>query len=134
MPPKIRRYGNNAKIFFNSKNSMISFTEVMSVEEFTVIWKKVKDTLLRLGGPPLRIKLTRIELEPMNLELQNYHIAQFREIWADGRRIVSSPLSTSSNRKARVTKRRKENDTNGMYERCCILSLSLLGKTSRINQ
>ena len=43
-------------------------------EIYAVLFAQIREVLLRLAGPPIRIKLARIEQELISLELQNHYI------------------------------------------------------------
>ena len=54
-------------VFFSSPDTIPG-------EVYTVLFAQTRDILLRLAGPPIRIKISRIEQELLNLEMQSYYI------------------------------------------------------------
>ena len=48
--------------------------ETVPGEVYAVLFAQIRDVLLRLGGPPVRIKIARIEQELISLEMQSHYI------------------------------------------------------------
>ena len=48
--------------------------ETVPGEVYAVLFAQIRDVLLRLGGPPIRIKIARIEQELISLEMQSHYI------------------------------------------------------------
>lgn len=87
--------------------------DTISPEEFVTLWNQIKEVLVRLGGPPIRVRLHRIEHETITTELQNHYVSMFQEQWADGRRLVMTPKSNGSRKKTKSL-RNKNKEDNGM--------------------
>ncbi|XP_071181200.1 uncharacterized protein [Mytilus edulis] len=82
--------------------------DMISPEEFVALWNQIKEVLVRLGGPPIRVRLHRIEHEMITTELQNHYVNLFQDQWADGRKLVMTPKSTGSRKRGRSMKNKKE--------------------------
>lgn len=91
---------------------MLFSSDMISPEEFVALWNQIKEVLVRLGGPPIRVRLHRIEHEMITTELQNHYVNLFQDQWADGRKLVMTPKSTGSRKRGRSMKNKKEE--NGM--------------------
>ena len=60
---------------FNIRQALNPFTaETVPGEVYAVLFAQIRDVLLRLGGPPIRIKIARIEQELISLEMQSHYI------------------------------------------------------------
>ncbi|XP_071116058.1 NACHT, LRR and PYD domains-containing protein 13-like [Haliotis cracherodii] len=66
-------------------------------EEYPVLWKQIGEVLLRLGGPPARIKIQRIDNESVPPDLQNHYIQLIKDIWTlDEKGMFSANLEALS--------------------------------------
>ncbi|OWF40290.1 NLR family CARD domain-containing protein 4-like isoform X2 [Mizuhopecten yessoensis] len=93
----------------------VASMESMAIDEYTRIWRQASEVLFRLGGPPIRVKIHRIEHEVMTPEMQTHYITTFMTAWGDGRKLISSPKSADSLRRARRNRQAKHsNDQNGL--------------------
>ncbi|XP_060072729.1 NLR family CARD domain-containing protein 4-like [Ylistrum balloti] len=96
-------------------HQQVASTEAMAIDEYTRIWRQAREVLFRLGGPPIRVKLHRIEHEVMTPEMQTHYINTFMAGWGDGRKLISTPKSADSLRKARRNRQTKNsNEQNGL--------------------
>ncbi|XP_069136254.1 NLR family CARD domain-containing protein 4-like isoform X2 [Argopecten irradians] len=96
-------------------HQQVASMETMTLDEYARIWRQARDVLFRLGGPPIRVKIHRIEHEVMTQEMQTHYINTFMAGWGDGRRVISTPKSADSLRKARRNRQAKHNnDQNGL--------------------
>ena len=60
---------------FNIRQALTPFiAETVPGEVYAVLFAQIRDVLLRLGGPPIRIKIARIEQELISLEMQSHYI------------------------------------------------------------
>ncbi|XP_052800759.1 uncharacterized protein LOC128231702 isoform X1 [Mya arenaria] len=50
-------------------------------ESYVPWFIQIRDVIVRLGGPPIRLKVARIESELINLEMQQHYIKTLRETW-----------------------------------------------------
>lgn len=90
------------------------FSETISIEEYTSIWKQIREVLLRLGGPPIRVRLHRIENEVLDAEMQTHYINKVNENWSSNhKRIVFTPKSSSSRNTKGKTKRKNKAEQEG---------------------
>lgn len=90
------------------------FPETISIEEYTSIWKQIREVLLRLGGPPIRVRLHRIENEVLDAEMQTHYINKVNENWSSNhKRIVFTPKSSSSRNTKGKTKRKNKAEQEG---------------------
>ncbi|KAH3883240.1 hypothetical protein DPMN_007194 [Dreissena polymorpha] len=55
--------------------------EGIAGESYVQWFLQIRDVIVRLGGPPIRLKIDRIETELINLELQQHYIKTLRETW-----------------------------------------------------
>ncbi|KAK3596283.1 hypothetical protein CHS0354_024867 [Potamilus streckersoni] len=81
--------------------------ETMPVEAFSNLWKQCCDVLLRLGGPPIRVKIHRIEHEVITPDMQSHYIQQLMEQWGKSTDNVFLRIHAS---------RVKSNRTKGNYK------------------
>lgn len=112
--------------------ALIPISDMTSPEEFVTLWEQIRHVLVRLGGPPIRVRLHRIEHETITTELQNHYVNMFQEKWADGRKLVMTPKSTGSRKRGKST-RNKRKDENGKNKYPCILeTLKYINQTLHI--
>lgn len=89
--------------------------KTISIEEYTSIWKQIREVLLRLGGPPIRVRLHRIENEVLDAEMQTHYINKVNENWSSNhKRIVFTPKSSSSRNTKGKTKRKNKAEQEGI--------------------
>ncbi|KAL8591300.1 hypothetical protein ACOMHN_041641 [Nucella lapillus] len=50
-------------------------------EEYPVLWKQIVEVLLRMGGPEVRVKITRIDQETLTPEQQGHYISLVKNSW-----------------------------------------------------
>ncbi|KAL5017433.1 hypothetical protein ScPMuIL_007022 [Solemya velum] len=81
----------------------VASKEGLSWDEFSMFWRQIKEVLLRLGGPPVRVKIHRIEHEVLPADMQQHYIRKYREIW-DGN---DRPLNGKDHHAAKQKTRRK---------------------------
>ncbi|XP_053376058.1 uncharacterized protein LOC123534023 isoform X3 [Mercenaria mercenaria] len=55
--------------------------EAIAGEAYAPWFIQIRDVIVRLGGPPIRIKITRIETEMINLDMQQHYIKTLRDTW-----------------------------------------------------
>ena len=63
------RFDQNKQAFY-----ILLVPDTIPGEVYAVLFTQIREVLLRLAGPPIRIKLARIEQELISLELQNHYI------------------------------------------------------------
>ncbi|XP_062594071.1 uncharacterized protein LOC134255559 isoform X1 [Saccostrea cucullata] len=89
--------------------------KTISIEEYTSIWKQIREVLLRLGGPPIRVRLHRIENEVLDAEMQTHYISKVNESWGSNhKRLAFSPKSSSSRNTKGKTKRKNNAEQEGI--------------------
>ena len=63
---------------FSEKQKVISlenlFSEGIPGESYVPWFIQIRDVIVRLGGPPIRLKIARIETELINLDLQQHYV------------------------------------------------------------
>ncbi|KAL4223642.1 Nlrc4p [Mactra antiquata] len=88
--------------------------EAIAGESYIPWFVQIRDVIVRLGGPPIRIKITRIESELINLDMQQHYIKTLRETWqAD----VIQKLEKVHEFRTKTSKKRKAySDSKGIEE------------------
>ncbi|KAK3084052.1 hypothetical protein FSP39_007376 [Pinctada imbricata] len=94
----------------------VAAKETISIEDYTTLWKQIREVLLRLGGPPIRVRLHRIEHEVVAADMQAHYITTLKESWGSGKhRTITTPNSTMSKGTRKSRKRRdNKSDTEGI--------------------